>query len=362
MSELSPADIILRARVAAVESRAHLSLSHFNEAERIAAEAIALADTFAESLPLVADDIYARCERTLGWVSYTRHPEGDESLRHYRRALECARRAGLRSAECAVLSNTATALMERGDISGASQAYEEAMRGYVALGDLYGQAGILHNLGALYGGNEEYENSLRYFEKASEIEQQLGDREGLLSSDGARASILMGLRRWEEARVILENAILQGRESTDTWTMGTCLCLSTEVRLLLGELEAARASAKQVLSMPGIEDNARIRIWAKSGLALTHIAAGELDAAQAEVSDPPAEDLGFELTARLLLVQSAVALTMGDLSGAHRLAQMVLDDAKAKKLKLLVCTSESLMTNPPPAVADLPRLILGGGV
>ncbi|MFZ5880297.1 MAG: helix-turn-helix domain-containing protein [Chloroflexota bacterium] len=360
LKDLSPADIVLRARLAAIESRGHLALSHYEEAEQIAREAIALADQFAEALPQVADDVYARCERTLGWLSYTRHPEGDESLVHYRRALECSRRAGLRLTECAVLSNTATALTERGDMDGARRTYEEALRGYESIGDMYGAASILHNLGALLGTGEDYEASLSYFEKASEIEQRIGDREGLLSTDSGRASILMSLGRLNEARDILDHALILGKESTDTWTLGTCLCLSAEVYLLQGELKSALGFAQRVLSMPGIEDNARIRIWASSDMGLIHLAAGDLSAAGSFVAMPPPEDLGFELTSRLWLVQSAAALAGGDVAGARRLAKTLLDEAVKKKLKQLTQTTERLLADPPPPIAELPRLILMG--
>jgi ATP/maltotriose-dependent transcriptional regulator MalT/DNA-binding XRE family transcriptional regulator len=360
MKDLSPNDIVLRARLGAIEARANLALSHYEEAERIASEAIALANQFAEALPQVADDVWARAERTLGWVNYTRHPEGAESLVHYRRALECARRAGLRVVENAILSNTATALMERGDTEGALQAYQEALKGYEALGDVYGSAGILHNLGALYSGREDYESALAHFEKASELERRVGDVEGLLSSESARASTLLSLGKLAEARAALDRVLVDGKESTDTWTMGTCLCLLAEVQLLQGEFETARSTAKQVLSMPGIEDNARIRAWAQSDLALIQIGAEEFIEARNTVAVTPPGDLGFELTSRWQLVQSAAALACGDSASAHQIARLVIESAQPKGLKQLCQTAEKIITEPDLKTSDLPYLILVG--
>ncbi len=357
--DLSPADTVLQARLASIECRTHLVLSHFDEAERIANEAIALADQFAEALPQAADDVWARAERVLGWVNYTRHPEGDESLVHYRRALECARRAGLRVIECAILSNIATALLERGDADGAMQTYQEALKGYESLGDKYGVAGILHNLGDLLGSRENYEAALMHFEKAAVIERQVGDFEGLLSTEGARASALMALGKLTEARAALDEVLIQDRGSTDTWTIGTCLCLLSEVQLLQGELESARSTAKRVLAMPGIEDNTRIRAWAQSDLALVYIADEELELAQQAVASEP-EDLGFELSMRWRLVESAVALACGDKSRAQALARPILESAKQKGLKYLAYKAETLIAAPIISMAELPRLILLG--
>ena len=357
-AELSPADVVANARVATMESRAHLALSHYEDAGRIAEEAIALADSFAEILPQVADDVFARCERTLGWISYTRRPEADASLIHYRRALECARRGGLRAVECAVLSNTATALMERGDVDGASRAYQQAIDGYRALGDMYGEAGVLHNLGVLHGSHERLEEALSYFEKAGEIERLIGDREGLLSSEAARASAYVGFQKLSEARAVLDAALIEGHDSTDLWSKGTCLCLLAEVQLLQGEMESARASAERVLSMPGIEDNARIRAWARSNAALVNVALGEFALAQSIMVEEPSDALGFELTTRWRLVQSVVAFAFGDVTRARQLARSVLDESKSKGLKRLASIAERFLADPPPPVADLPRLIL----
>jgi tetratricopeptide (TPR) repeat protein len=359
-AELSPDDIVQRARLASIESRGHLVLSHYEEAERIATEAIALANQFAEALPLTADDVWARSERTLGWINYTRHPEGDESLVHYRRALECARRAGLRVIECAILSNTATALNERGDADGAQEAYQQALQGYEALGDMYGAAGILHNLGVALANREDYEAALARFEQASEIERRIGDWEGLLSSESARASALMALGKVNEARVILDKVLIEGRDSTDLWSKGTCLCLLTEAQLLQGEIESARASAQQALSMPGIEENARIRSWAQSDLALVQLGAGEFAAAQATMASPPPEDLGFELTSRWQLTQSAVALVCGETAAGQRVATEVLKIARQKKLTQLSKTAESIVNATDLSPANLARLILLG--
>jgi ATP/maltotriose-dependent transcriptional regulator MalT/DNA-binding XRE family transcriptional regulator len=360
MADLGDADVLLRARLASIQCRAHLVLSQFDEAERIANLAIELANQFAEALPQTANDVWARAERTLGWINYTRHPEGTESLAHYRRALDCARAAGLRVIECAILSNTATALMERGDTQAALKTYEDALHGYESLGDMYGVAGVLHNLGVLHGVREEYDEALRRFEQSSEIERLVGDHEGLLSSEGARASILINLNRLAEARSILDMALTVGESSNDTWALGTALCLLTEVQLMQGEIETAQATIQRTLSMPGMESNARIRAWAQSDLALVQIGAGQFDDARVTVAGEPPADLGFELTIRWRQVQSAAALACGDVETSRQIAQAVLKSAQEKGLKQLELVAQALLDQPERPPCDLPRIILIG--
>lgn len=360
MAGLGEADILLRARLASIQCRVHLVLSQFDDAERTANLAIDLARQFAEALPQAANDVWARAERTLGWINYTRHPEGTESLAHYRRALECARAAGLRVIECAILSNTATALMERGESQGALQTYEEALHGYESLGDMYGVAGVLHNLGVLHGIREEFDAALQRFERASDIERRIGDREGLLSSEGARASMLISLNRLAEARAVLDKALTVGENSTDTWAFGTALCLLTEVQVAQGEPAAAHATVQRALSMPGIADNARIYAWAQSDLALVQISAGQFDEARATVAGDPPADLGFELTIRWRQVQSAAALACGDVETSRQIAQAVVKSAKEKGLNQLEQVAQALLDQPERPPRDLPRLILVG--
>ena len=262
--------------------------------------------------------------------------------------------------ECAILSNTATALMERGESQGALQTYEEALRGYESLGDMYGVAGVLHNLGVLHGIREEYDAALQRFERASDIERRIGDREGLLSSEGAHASMLISLNRLAEAHAVLDEALTVGENSTDTWAFGTALCLLTEVQVAQGEPAAARATVQRALSMPGIADNARIHAWAQSDLALVQISAGQFDEARATVAGNPPADLGFELTIRWRQVQSAAALACGDVESSRQIAQTLVQSAREKGLHQLEQVAQALLDQPERPPRDLPRLILVG--
>ena len=357
IADLSPSDVILRARVLAVQCRAHLVLSGYDEAERTATEALALAPQFAEYLPLVADDVIARAERTLGWINYTRHPQGDESLVHYRRALAAARRSGLRLIESAVLSNLGTALLERGDWDGAVQAYQAASANFEAMGDVYGRAAVLHNLAEMYHKRNDLTEALRYLEQVCEMERSVGDHEGRLSSEEGRAAVLLDMGHLAEARAVLDAVLNDYSESTDTWTLGSCLIMLGEVQVLQAQTSAARSTLERVMAMPGIQDNARVRIWAQSTLALLHLAEGDVTGAQHISEQPVPADLGFELTFRWQLLTCLVALARGDEAGGKAQAQAIARHAHTAGHLLDEAVAERILANLTLPVTALPRLL-----
>ena len=357
-AQLAEGDLVLRARLAAAACRAYMAFSRYDDAWRSAQEALVLAERFAGTAPQVASDVRARAERTLGWISYTRHPEGAESLAHYRRALQHARLAGLRVVENAVLSNTATALAERGELEAAQRTYQEALQGAQALGDVYAAGGILHNLGMLQHQREEYPAALESFGQAVEIERLVGDYEGLLSTEAARAATLLTMNRVDEARRLLETALAESPESTDAWTLGTFLCVLAEVLLLQDQLEPARRNLERVLAIEGVQENARIYAWAQSDLALVMLLAGELEPAQNILAAPPADDLGAELTIRWKLAQCAVALAAGDQASARSQAQALLASPLPASAGRLLRPARRLLADPPPTLAEYTHLVL----
>ena len=278
------------------------------EAERTAQAALALTSQFAEYLPQVADDVTARAERTLGWVNYTRHPQGDESLVHYRRALAAARRAGARVIESAVLSNIGTALVERSDWTGAVEAYQASYTAFESFGDVYSMAGLLHNLSEVYHKRNDLTTALQYLERACDMERSVGDQEGLLSSEEGRAAVLLDMGHLAEARTILDEVMSGFDESSDTWTLGSCLIMLAEVQVLQGQIAEARTTIGRVLAMPGIQENARIRTWAYSAQVLIHLGASDVEAAQRQIAVWPPDDVGYELMFRWEIVACLVAL------------------------------------------------------
>ena len=363
LADLPAGEVIMRARLLATQCRAHLSLSEYGEAERTARAALTLAPQFAEYLPQVADDVIARVERTLGWINYTRHPRGEESLAHYRRALAAARRAGSRGVESAVLSNLGTALVERGDWEGAVQSYQAAYAAFESFGDVYSMAGIVHNLSEVHHKRNELPQALQYLEQACAMERSVGDLEGLLSSEEGRAAVLLDMGQLAQARSILDEVMSGFTESSDTWTLGSCLIMLAEVQVLQSQIAEARATIERALAMPGIQENARIRTWAYSAQVLTHLGAGgagDVEAAQRQIAVWPPADVGYELMFRWQIVACLVTLAGGDEAGGRAQAQAIAQQARAVGHLLNATVADRIATSPMVSVRDLPRLLYPG--
>ena len=356
-AELLALEVILRARLLAVQCRAHLALSEYGEAERTAQAALGLAPQFTEYLPRIADDVIARAERTLGWIDYTRHPQGTESLAHYRRALAAARRSGLRVIEAAILSNQGTALLERGDWSGAVESYQASYAAFESFGDIYSMAGVLHNLSEVHHKRHELATALQYLDQVCEMERRVGDHEGLLSSEEARAAVMLDMGRLTEARATLDSVLSSFSESSDTWTLGSCLIMLAELQVLQGQLADARATLARILAMPGIQENARIRTWAYSAQILLHLRAGEVEAAQHQVDTWPPEDVGYELMFRWQIVDCLVSLASGNEARGRAQAQAIAQQAQNSGHLLNATVAERIAASPSVPVQDLPRLL-----
>jgi ATP/maltotriose-dependent transcriptional regulator MalT/DNA-binding XRE family transcriptional regulator len=362
-AELSPADTVLLARLASVQCRALVAVSRYEEAEQVAQRALELAARFEEYLPHVADEVRVRAERTLGWAAYTREPESPRSLEHYRRGLAAARRAGLPVLENACLNNIAITLIEQGDLEGGLQAYEEALRGGDALNDSYLRGAVLHNIAGVHKLRGALETALATFEEACAIERRLGDFNGLLSTEDARAGVLVCLGRIAEARAALDVVLRENQEQDDLWTRGSCLCTLAEVQVLQGETAAAQATARRVLGMTGIDGNARIRTTALDALALAHVAAGENEPAQRIVAGGAAPGVGLEIGLRHRLVECVVALAVGDAAGGAALAREVARRSAATGCGLFGQAAERLLragAHTPPAALVRALLVQGG--
>jgi tetratricopeptide (TPR) repeat protein len=357
LADLSPTEVILRARLLAVQCRAHLALSEYGEAERTAQVALSLVSQFAEYLPQVADDVTARAERTLDWVNYTRHPHGSESLTHYRRALAAARRSGLRVIVAAVLSNQGTALLERGDWPGAVASYQASYAAFESFGDVYSMASVLHNLSEVHHQRNELVMALQCLDQVCDMERRVGDQEGLLSSEEARAAVLLDMGRLPEARAALDGVLSSFTESNDAWTLGSCLITLAEVQVLQHQIVEGHATIDRVLAMPGVIENARIHTWARSALVLVQLAAGDVAGAQHTSTLPPPPDVGLELSFRWEVVSCLVQLASGDVAAARARLQLLVQQTRASGHVLNAAIAERVLASRDVPVMDLPRLL-----
>lgn len=356
--QLPAADVVLLARLAAVECRALRLLSRFDDAVDAAERALALSDRFAVYAPRVADDVRARSERVLGFIAYTRAPAGRQSLLHYRRALAAARRGGFRVSENAALGNISVVLVEHGDLAAALKTYQEALQGAEAIGDMQVLAAVLHNMAGVHLLRLELDAALAGFTHACDISRQSGDCNGLVLSLDARASVLLALGRLAEARALLDEALSQACDSADTWSLGSVLCTLSQALSVQGDGPAAAAAAQRVFGLPGVADNARIYTQARGAMVLAHVATGDMAAAQAQLADPVPAAIGLEVGLWFQIVQGVAALAAGEQARAASLLQDVRERAASSGYQFYVALATKM--RPGMTSAALVRCFGGG--
>jgi tetratricopeptide (TPR) repeat protein len=274
--------------------------------------------------------------------------------------LAAARRSGVRVVEAAVLSNLGTALIERGDWDGAVQSYQASYAAFESFGDVYSMAGVLHNLSEVHHKRNELGTALHCLEQACAMERSVGDKEGLLSSEEGRAAVLLDMGQLGEARSILDAVMREFDESSDVWTLGSCLIMLTEVQVLQDQIAEAQATIQRVMAMPGIQENARIRTWAQSAQVLLHLGAGEVAAAQEQIAVRPPDDVGYELMFRWQIVACLVTLAGGDEAGGRAQAQTIAQQARDVGHALNALVADRIAASPMVPVRDLPRLLYPG--
>ena len=358
-ADLAPTNLVLLARLAAIECRGHLSASRYDEAARVAMVALGLAGQFSESMPLMADGIRARGHRALGWIAYTRWPDDPAAMEHFQHSLAAARRAEMRQVEAACLTNIGIVHLEQGDLPAARRYLREALTIEQALGDSYSAAATMHNLAiALHLGGES-EAALELLVRACEIARGNGDVYTLLASETQRADVLIVLRRVSEARAALDRVRSETQEANDDWSRGSYLTALAEIQVLEGDSSAAQATVQQALTLPGINDNVRVFTNVNNALALALVTDGQLAAAQQIVSARLPAGLGLEIGLKRQLVEAIVALAAGDVLSATGLANAVAERAHATGYRLADAAAGRVLQacRQPLPVAELPRLL-----
>jgi ATP/maltotriose-dependent transcriptional regulator MalT len=192
------------------------------------------------------------------------------------------------------------------------------------------------------------------------MERSVGDHEGLLSSEEGRAAVLLDMGQLTEARAILDDVLRSFAESSDLWTLGSCLIMLAEVQVLQHQIAEARATIERVLAMSGIQENARIRTWAYSVKVLIQLAAGELEAAQRQIAQWPADDVGYELMFRWKIVACLIRLASGDEAGSRAQAQTIAQEARTVGHLLNAAIADRIAASSNVPARDLPRLLYSG--
>ena len=168
-----------------------------------------------------------------------------EALEVLRRALTIRREVNDRPGEAVTLSNLAYAYETTGDYPRALDHYEQALAGFRASGERSRAARTLYNIGWIHYavGYDEGDDAkgLAYFREAAQIHRETGDRGGLMATLNGTSALLRRRKEITEARAAAEEALDLARqgggrliEALQMWMLGL-------VRADEGRNEEARA-------------------------------------------------------------------------------------------------------------------------
>lgn len=353
---LVPNHTLLLAQLAAIESAAHVSVGACEEAERMANQALALANQLLPVMPDLAEGVRARAYGTLGEAQrYQSRPQA--ALDSWQNAIAAARRAGLRRLEYRYPGNMGLMLIEQGLLDEALRLCSEAWTELNAIGDSYAAAQALAVIGYAHHVRGDQAAALDFTEQAGDLRRRLGDFAGAAVFENLRVWALFLSGRVGEALTLAERNKQEIEKLGSTWLVAQALDTLSIIQMIAGDLQQAQATLRQAFAMPDIIDK-WIYHFLFDDLALAQLASGEVTQAQQTLDEaPPTVGLWQEMDR--LLVRGMVALAQGDMAAATALAATLADRSGAVGYGLFVQRAARLVEaihNPPP-LAQLPRFM-----
>jgi len=349
---------LVLAQLAAVECRAHLMLSSYDEAARVAEQALELAAKLETVAPALATEVQARSQTTLGLV-YRLQGRHEAALEYLRRAIDAARAVGLTELANRCLFNSGATLFERGDLEAALNAYSEAAAEMKARADSYGSTRVLHAIAVIdfYRGNVQ--KALDTLGQVCATKRQLGDVQGLAHSENQIALGLLALGRVAEARTLVERLLADTARTGEQRSRGYFLDTLGVIHTLSGEYAVAQQTFRDALPLPGIVDNRRIQVLILTHLALSQLAGGNVREAEQLFSNGICTGLGPEVELEQRFLEGASALARGWRTKAHATARAMATRADSTGYRLYRPSADRLaaVSDNPPPVAVLPRLL-----
>jgi ATP/maltotriose-dependent transcriptional regulator MalT len=356
LAELPPEDVWLRARLMAFSISPLARLARVDDAERVAAEALALTDQIAPLSPQIADEIRARIYYDLGLAKRVNRNR-DDAIACWQQSLEVARRAQLHNLINASLGNLGGMAFDRGEMIEALRLWEAATQGSLAIGDSHAASVFLMNLSMIYRLRAETQAARAALDEAEMLARQMGDSAWVASVLNFKATLLLDEGKAEEALQLIEKLAEQTLQYSDARLIANVLDKLTMAQLACGRIDAARATLSQVLESPLVKNDVEYQLRFKVTEAVAHLMDGEIDRAVELLSVPMPNAPARTLLERDLL-RAVLRLVRGDVADAHALARTLAKQARAAGVLIVARRADRLLNyNEPPPLAAAPQLV-----
>ena len=273
--------LLLSAQLAEVYAQAHLTLSHLEDAQRDADRALELAQRLRPAAPRDAASVEARARLTLG-ILFNLRGQAREASQEWQRAIASAREAHLKPVEYRCQMNLGIVCYQQGDWVNALEYYHAALLGARANYDSNIAARVWSNIAIVRHIRGELEDALAAAAQARELKAQMGDRIGIANADNTRASVLLALERYDEARAICEGAVAEAESGNAERLLGGYLDTLAQIQLAQGQAAESLATLRRIPGLPGASTDASLMRDVRCHLVLALLAQGQVEAAQCE--------------------------------------------------------------------------------
>jgi transcriptional regulator with XRE-family HTH domain/tetratricopeptide (TPR) repeat protein len=203
----------------------------------------------------------------------------DEWITTHRWARAAAEKAGDRWAVATTTANLGIALIDRGDLDGASECFREALREYRAIGDRHGENTALahHAWADHYRG--EHRTALRDFLMALEFYEQIGNRRSAAITNRGIALVRVALGEAAEAAELAAGTLTVFDElGLDHDAVLALNCLGW-ARFHTGELDLAAAAYREAAARAEACESDHEAARAYTGLGNVAVARGATEEA-----------------------------------------------------------------------------------
>jgi tetratricopeptide (TPR) repeat protein len=283
---------------------------------------------------------------TIGTI-YDQRGEYSESLTYYQRALEIRERLGNPSEIADALHNIAETYSFLGRYQQAQDHYLRALELRRAAADEAGAAYESFSLGRVYSHQGRYAAALAAMDEALETFRRLEEiGPWYVETLAGRGNALALLGRFDEAALVLEEALGRARELGDSLLVAQTLAFAADREFYAGSSAAAEPLYRQAVEAATAAGDPYLVLAARADLARAGLAVGKTTALiptlEGLVGEAQSRGVKFVAT-RCTLCWSRALLDSGRAADAEDRARRALGEAEGMGVAPLVATSHHLL-------------------
>lgn len=360
-ANLTQEGITLRIEIETIRLRVLMTLTRFDEAQRICEQSLALVRPISLLAPKLANTVRAYANLALGYIARF-HGDNEQARQCLLKSTKHAQAAKAASVEGDALSYLSATLRDLGDFSGAETIGQQALEIAYATDNEFLASDILHTLSLADYYHANLDQALTRARHVLQIKQPIGDIQGIIASRlvcslvlaarGEVADALQCARQAANECALLENSWLRGLAD---YAIGIVLSFTED-------LAGAERCLQHALQTDELKLDLPFYCGAEIYLGMIYVAQGRLSDAQQIAERTLPKEVGYSAALLQGLLRSVWLLGSGDRAAARTCAVQLIGRARACGFLIYAAEAERLLalTNDPPALAELPRRVCCG--